>query len=373
MDKVELESYMKIAEVSLFRRDFKLRAPSVIAYESIETAPNVLVRIELENGLVGWGNAAPDEHVTGETAESVERTIKEIFLPFLLGQDASRIESLWARLRCLAPHQPAALAAVDIALYDLLGKIAGLPLCRLLGNARDHITTSVTLSIEETALSLARATEFQAQGFQALKVKCGLNVAADIERIRAIRQTVGGEMRISLDANQGYSVAETLRVLAAVQDCGIAFIEQPVAARDLEALREVCRRSPVSVMADESVLDAADVLLTPAPLVNLKLMKTGGITGALKANAVAEARGIRAMLGCMDESRVSMAAAAHLALALENIAYADLDGHLDLIEDVSSQGIFLVGGLVRTCALPGLGVPDVFVLGAQCLRPVRGW
>lgn len=347
---------MRIVETSVFRRDFKLRNPSVVAYESVDVAPNILVCIELENGLVGWGNAAPDEHVTGETAESVERTIREIFLPFLPGQDASRIELLWAQLCQLAPSQPSAIAAIDIALYDLLGKSAGMPLCKLLGNARDKIATSVTLSIEETALSLARAKEFQAQGFKVLKVKCGLDADADIERIRAIRKTVGEEMRISLDANQGYSVAETLRVLAAVQNCDIAFIEQPVAARDLEALREVCERSPIPVMADESVLDAADVLATPAPLVNLKLMKTSGITGALKANAVAEARGIRTMLGCMDESRVSMAAAAHLALALNNFCYADLDGHLDVVDDAAEDGILIADGFVRVSATPGLGL-----------------
>src|SRR5215204_4374834 len=116
---------MNIADVTVFRRDFKLRNPSIVAYEAIETAPNIIIRIELENGLIGWGNAAPDEHVTGETAESVEHTIKEIFLPFLPGEDASRIELLWARVCQLAPNQPTAIAAIDIALYDLLGKTAG--------------------------------------------------------------------------------------------------------------------------------------------------------------------------------------------------------------------------------------------------------
>jgi L-alanine-DL-glutamate epimerase-like enolase superfamily enzyme len=347
---------MKIANLSVIRRDFKLRNPSIVAYEAIETAPNILVRIDLENGLVGWGNAAPDEHVTGETAESVEHTIREIFLPFLPGKEAFRIELLWSQLRQLAPNQPTAIAAIDIALYDLLGKTAGLPLCSLLGHARDQMATSVTLSIEEISLSIARALDFQGQGFKVLKVKCGLDANADIERIRAIRKAVGSEMQISLDANQGYCVEETLNVLNAVQDCDIAFVEQPVAARDLEALREVCQHSPIPLMADESVLDAADVLVTPAPLVNLKLMKTAGITGALKANAVAEARGIRAMIGCMDESRVSMAAAAHLALALSNVLYADLDGHLDIVNDVAEEGIMIEDGFVRVSDAPGLGL-----------------
>jgi L-alanine-DL-glutamate epimerase-like enolase superfamily enzyme len=347
---------MRIAGLETFRRDFKLSNPSIVAYESTDTAPNVIVRLETESGLAGWGNAAPDEHVTGETALSVERTIVELFHDQLIGADALRIEIIWHELRRLAPAQPTAVAAIDIALYDLLGKAANLPLHRLLGGARDGIETSVTLSIEETQTSVERALAFQSRGFRALKIKCGLDAEADIERVRAVRRAVGDAMRISLDANQGYTAAQSLRVIDALRDCNIAFIEQPVAAGDLEALREVCVRSPVPVMADESVLDARDVLATPAPLVNLKLMKTGGITGALKANAVAEARGIRAMIGCMDESRVSMAAAAHLALALDNIVHADLDGHLDLIDDVASEGVIVSEGIVTTPERAGLGV-----------------
>ena len=346
----------RIAEVSIFCRDFRLRNPSIVAYEALEVAPNIIVRVELENGLIGWGNAAPDEHVTGETAGGVERTLRETLKPFLIGQDASRIEAIWPQLCQLAPRQPTAIAAVDIALYDLLGKAADLPLCRLLGNAKLEIETTVTLSIEELPTTLARAKDFQAQGFRALKIKCGLNADEDIERIRQIRHTAGDQMRLTLDANQGYSVAETLRVLAAVESCRIDFIEQPVAANDLDALREVCRRSPIPVMADESVLSAADALATPARLVNLKLMKTGGITGALKANAVAETRGIRAMVGCMDESRISMSAAAHFALAMSNVVYADLDGHLDIVDDFAEQGILIEDGLVRTSEAAGLGI-----------------
>ena len=345
-----------ITDVSIFRRDFQLRNPSVVAYEALDVAPNIAVRVELANGLVGWGNAAPDEHVTGETADGVERTLHEILKPFLIGKDAARIETLWPQLCQLAPNQPTAVAAVDIALYDLLGKAAGLPLCRLLGNAKSEIETTITLSIEDLPTTLARAIEFQSQGFRALKIKCGLNADDDIERIRQIRQTVGEQIRLTIDANQGYSVADSLRVFAAIEACRIEFAEQPVAANDLEALREVCRRSPIPVMADESVLSTVDVLKTPAKLVNLKLMKTGGITGALKANAVAEARGIRAMVGCMDESRISMAAAAHFALAMNNVIYADLDGHIDIIDDFAEQGILIEDGLVRTNEAAGLGL-----------------
>lgn len=346
----------RIVALDVRRYDFPLRNPSVVAYEALDIAQNVVVRIELANGLVGYGNAAPDAHVTGETAASVEHTLNHFFKPALLSADAARIEALWAQLRALAPTQPSALAAVDIALYDLLGQRAGLPLYQLLGAAREAIATSITLSIADTATSVAQAREFQAQDFQALKIKIGLDVEADIARVRAVRAVVGKDLRISLDANQGYTLAETLRVLEELRDCGIAFIEQPLKAADSAGMHELCQRAPVPVMADESVLDAADVLRTPAPLVNLKLMKTGGLTGALKANAVAEARGCGVMIGCMDESRISMAAAAHLALALQNVVYADLDGHLDVLDDVAAGGLVIENGLVRVTQTHGLGV-----------------
>ncbi len=346
----------RIVALSARRYDFQLRHPSIVAYEALEVAPNVVVRVELENGLVGYGNAAPDAYVTGETAESVEQTINKVFIPALLGTDALQIEAHWAHLNALAPRQPSAVAAIDIALYDLLGQVAGLPLYRLLGAARDEILTSVTLSIEETAANVARALEFQAQGFKALKIKCGLDVEADVARVRAVREAVGQTLRISLDGNQGYTMTQTLRALELLRDCNIAFIEQPLKADDLAGMRELCQRAPLPVMADESVLNAADVLRTPAPLVNLKLMKCGGITGTLKANAVAEARGIRTMIGCMDESRISMAAAAYLALALDNVTYADLDGHLDIVDDVAQGGLAIENGLVRVSQTNGLGI-----------------
>ena len=346
----------RIVEVEIARHDFPLRHPSVVAYGGVETAPNIIVRIRLANGLVGWGCAAPDEHVTGESPEMVEETLRAVFRPPLLGRDARRIESIWEELRQLAPRQPAALAAVDIALYDLFGQLLGLPLADLFGGARRGLPTTMTLSIELLEKNLSRTTEFLAAGFRALKIKCGVDLDEDIARIRAIRQLAGPEVTLTLDANQGYDVAQTLRLLDAVADCRCAFIEQPVPADDHAALARLCARSPLPVMADESILDAADVATTPAPLVNLKLMKTGGITGALKCNAVAAARGIGVMFGCMDESRVSMAAAAHLALGLHNVVYADLDGHIDLLEDVAAGGINLEDGLVRVGEAPGLGL-----------------
>ncbi len=344
----------RIADVKIQRSDYRLSSPSVVAYESVEVASNISVAIVLDDGRVGLGNAAPDQHVTGETAESVERALREDLGPVLIGRNPARIENLWPELCALG--RPTAVAAIDIALWDLLGQSAGLPLFRLLGNARETIPTSVTLSIDGFEASVDRALEFQARGFRRLKIKCGLDVEADIARVKAIRAAVDPGIALCLDANQGYSVDQTLLAINALGDCVIEFIEQPVSADDLDGLRFLCARSPIPVMADESVLGPRDLLKTPAPLVNLKLMKTGGITGALRCNAIADARGIGVMLGCMDESTISISAAAHLALALRNVRYADLDGHLDIIDDIGAGNPLLEEGSLGLTESPGLGV-----------------
>jgi len=346
----------RIVDIKIRRIDYRLSSPSVVAYEALDCAPNIAVGIELDDGMVGWGNAAPDQHVTGETAESVEAALRDSLRPYLIGQDSTRIESLLPEMLNRAPRQPTAIAAVDIALWDLLGKKAGLPLFKLLGNARNRIATSITLSIDEHDATVSRALEFRRAGFRRLKIKCGLDPEGDIARIRAVRSAVGDDAGICIDANQGYSVEQALQVINSLADCGIEFIEQPVPANDPIGLHDLCRRSGIPVMADESVLDSRDLLETPAPLVNLKLMKTGGITGALRCNSIAEARGIGVMLGCMDESRISIAAAAHLALALNNVRYADLDGHLDIIDDIGSGNPHLNDGELSLMDAPGLGI-----------------
>ncbi|MBK9315114.1 MAG: dipeptide epimerase [Acidobacteria bacterium] len=346
----------RIVKIEIRRSDFRLSNPSVVAYEAVDVAPNIAVSIELEDGRKGWGNAAPDYHVTGETAESVELTLRHELGPFLLGRNAEQIEKLWPELCAHAPGQPTAVAAIDIALWDLLGQAAGLPLYRMLGNARDRISTSITLSIDDLEPSVARAQEFQSRGFKRLKIKCGLDAEGDIMRVKAIRSAVDPDTRLCIDSNQGYSVDQALLVINSLNDCAIEFIEQPVRAEDLDGLRFLSARSPIPIMADESVLSAGDLLKSPAPLVNLKLMKTGGITGALRCNAVAEARGISVMFGCMDESLISIAAATHLALALQNVRYADLDGHLDIVGDIGSGNPSLTDGILSLVDSPGLGV-----------------
>jgi L-alanine-DL-glutamate epimerase-like enolase superfamily enzyme len=254
-------------------------------------------------------------------------------------------------------NQPAALALVDMALYDILGKVAGLPLYRLLGGYRDSIVTSITIGILPVEETVEKAREFVRKGFQALKLKGGKIVSEDVERILKVREAVGREISIRFDANQGYTVAESLEFIRATGGACVEMIEQPTPAEHPELLGRV--RGSIPVMADESLITAQDAFTLAgngfADLFNVKLMKVGGIAEAMRIGTVARLYHLGIMVGCMDESALSISAGLHLALALPEIQYADLDGHLDLKDDPADGAVILEKGVLYPTEKPGLG------------------
>lgn len=351
---------MIIQKIEVFPVTFHLTESYATAYETISEVHNVVCRIETQTGLVGWGNAAPDLHVTGETSASVLQTIQDHLAPVLRGEDATRLHYLNAKLSETLPGNYAAKASLNIALYDLLGKRAGLPLYQLLGYYRRKILTSVTIGITPPEETVRRAVALVKRGFQALKLKGGRDWEEDVERVRKVREVVGEEIYLRLDANQGYDVGEALKLIQALEGVGIEFLEQPTRAEQLYSLQEVTARSKIPIMADETVLTSKDTFQVAAHSyadhINIKLMKAGGLTNALRINIVAEAGEIETMVGCMDESVISIAAAAHFAVAFKNVHYADLDGHLDLDRDVARGGITIEDGFVIPVDAPGLGI-----------------
>jgi len=351
---------MSIRKIETYPVSFRLTESYTTAYEKTSEVHNVVCRIETGTGLVGWGNAAPDLHVTGETATSVVHAIHEHLAPALIGEDAMRLHYLNAKLGEALPGSSAAKAGLNIALYDLAGKRAGLPLYQLLGWYRRKILTSVTIGISPPDETVTRAVALVRRGFKALKVKGGQNWEVDVERVRKVREAVGKEILLRLDANEGYGVEEALRLIEALEEVGIEFLEQPTRAEQLHSLQEVTARSKIPIMADETVLSSRDTFRVAAhdyaDHINIKLMKAGGITNAVRINLVAEAGEIETMAGCMDESVISIAAAAHFAVSFRNVHYADLDGHLDLDRDVARGGITIEDGFVIPVDAPGLGV-----------------
>ncbi|MBN2071695.1 MAG: dipeptide epimerase [Candidatus Krumholzibacteriota bacterium] len=350
---------MRITRVDYWRCRMRLAVPYKIAYETIDFTENVFLRVETGEGITGYGCAAPDLEVTGETPESVEAAVSGVIEPALVGSDPLRTALQLSKLSKLLKENPSAVAMADMALYDILGKKAGLPVYKLLGGFRDRIRTSITIGIlpvEETVESAARSVS---EGFRAIKLKGGLDVENDIERVIKVRETVGERVQLRFDANQGYTFEESLRFVEGTRPAGLELIEQPTRRDEPGLLGRVTKKVSIPIMADESIMSLVDVFKLARKdlidMVNVKLMKVGGIFQALHINSVAHAAGLEVMAGCMDESALGIAAGLHFALARPNVEYADLDGHLDLIDDPAAGSVILKEGTLYPVDSPGLG------------------
>ncbi len=289
------------------------------------------MRVHTSDGLCGLGEGSPLPTINGET-QAIAFDAAVALGNLLLGKDPSDIEGRVAEMNAALPFNTSAKCALDCALYDLLGKRAGLPLYALLGGTTRRIRTDLTISLTPPDQIAAKAQAVAAQGFRTIKLKLGTNRADDVERVRIVRGTVGGGIGLSVDANQGWSAATAIAVLGEIARYDVDHCEQPVPKWDREALKRVRDASPIPIVADEACFDHHDAYALArdraADMFNIKLSKSGGIHTALKIAAVAEAAGMKCMVGCMLEARAGIAASAHLAAARPVITYADLDGIL---------------------------------------------
>lgn len=350
---------MKITGIHAWRVDLQLSEPYTIAFETIERATNIFLRLETDGPVVGYGCAAPDIEITGETGTSVERALRESAEPMLVGTDPTRIEQQLTALRKPLRDEPSAMAAVDMALHDILGKVAGLPLWRLLGGYRDRILTSVTIGILPEEETIAKAHYYIGQGFRSLKLKGGVDVDLDIARVIKVREAIGDEIELRFDANQGYSFEESVRFVEETSRADLKLLEQPTSGSELDLLGQVTDMVDIPVMADESFLTLLDAFRLAGDdlvdMLNVKLMKVGGISEALRIIAIARAARMEVMLGCMDEAAIAISAGVAVALGRPGVTYADLDGHLDLVGDPSAGAVDLRDGYLYPSERPGLG------------------
>lgn len=347
-----------ITRIEIFRVAIPFAAPFRIALALLTDVDVIIVRIHTDSGRYGIGEGCPAFFVTGETP-AIAMQAGQVYARAILGKNPLELRARLAEMNAALVHNTAIQCAFDLALYDLLGKQAGLPLYALLGGRKQSIRSNLTLGIDEPEIVARKARAHKDAGATMLKIKVGTGRRDDVARIQAIREAVG-DLHIQIDANQGWDVPTAIATLQAMAEYDVQFCEQPVAYWDHVGLARVREHSPIPIMADEAIFDEHDAFrlaaLEACDYFNIKLAKAGGLDHALRINAVGESAGIKCMVGGMAETRLAVTAGAHLIAACPNIAFADLDSPFHFKADPVVGGIAFTGdGRVELPDAPGLG------------------
>lgn len=356
---------MKITKVRLGRISVPLRTPFKTALRSVSSVEDVIVEIHTDCGAVGYGEAPPTGAITGDTTGAIIGAIQDHIGKSIIGRDVDEFEDLLQIVQKCIVGNSSAKAAVDMALWDLYGQLYNIPVYKLLGGAKKQIITDITISVNDPDIMVKDALAALDRGYDCLKMKVGVNPKLDVERLSAVRNAVGKDVVIRIDANQAWQPKEAVRILNKMQEQGldIELVEQPVKAHDFEGLKYVTDRSYVPVLADEAVFSPEDAMtimkMGAADLVNIKLMKCGGIYNALKIASAAEVFGVECMIGCMLEAKISVNAAVHLACAKNIITKVDLDGPVLCSEDPILGGAVFNEKLITVSNEPGLGIQGI--------------
>lgn len=358
---------MKIIDIEIVKISIPLLTPFKTALRTVNKIENLAVKVLTDTGNIGYGEAAPTAVITGDTFASMESGIKDYIKPNIKGLSIENIEEIMKKINTSMVGNSSAKAAVDMAIYDLYGQLYNAPLYKLLGGFKKELETDITISVNDPIEMSQDSLKAIDRGFKTLKIKVGKDSKIDLLRLKAIREAVGYNVDIRLDANQGWKPKEAVSILRKMEDEGlnIELVEQPVVAHDFEGLKFVTDNVNIPVMADESMFSPRDAVklmeMRAVDLVNIKLMKTGGIYNALKICSLAEIYGIECMMGCMLESKLSVTAAVHLAAAKSVITKIDLDGPSLCKEDPFDGGaIFNNSKIILTDGI-GLGFKDISI------------
>lgn len=356
---------MKITEVRIGTISVPLRVPFKTALRTVESVEDIVVEIHTDTGHVGYGEAAPTGAITGDTTGAIIGALKDHIIKTIVGRDVDEFEDLMIALNKSIVKNTSAKAATDIALWDLYGQLYNIPVYKLMGGSKKQITTDITISVNDPEEMARDTMDAIRRGYDTLKVKVGVNPDLDVARLAAVRQAAGPDIKIRIDANQAWTPKQAVRLLNQMQEKGldIEFVEQPVVAHDFEGMKFVTERSYVPVLADESVFSPMDALtimqMGAADLVNIKLMKCGGLYNALKIASAAEVYGVECMIGCMLEAKISVNAAVHLACAKNIITKIDLDGPVLCKEDPIVGGAVFNEQIITVSDASGLGIQRV--------------
>lgn len=356
---------MKITEVRLGILSVPLRVPFKTALRSVSSVEDVIVEIHTDSGQIGYGEAPPTGAITGDTTGAIIGALKDHLIKTIVGRDVDDFEELIQAVNKCIVKNTSAKAAVDMALYDLYGQLYKIPVYKLFGGSRSKIVTDITISVNDPEVMAEDTRNAVERGYDTLKVKVGVNPDLDLARLTAVREAAGPDRQIRIDANQAWSPKQAVRLLNQMQEkgLGIELVEQPVPAHDFEGLKFVTERSYVPVLADESVFSPTDAVkimqMGAADLINIKLMKCGGLYNALKIATAAELYGVECMIGCMLEAKISVNAAVHLACAKNIITKIDLDGPVLCSEDPIVGGSVFNEKEITVSNEPGLGIHGI--------------
>lgn len=357
---------MKITDIRFGMLRVPLKTPFKTALRTVDTVEDIVVAIHTDTGHVGYGEAPATAPITGDTHGSIVEAIRKFISPRLIGQEIANLNRITGLIQGAIEKNSSAKAAVEIAVYDLFGQLYGAPLYKMLGGGDPVITTDLTISVDYIDKMVADSIAAVDRGFESLKIKVGKDIGVDIERVKAIYAAVEGRALLRLDANQGWTAKQAVYALQTLEDAGVRLelVEQPVKAQDLEGLKYVTDRVHTPIMADESVFGPVEVIdlirMRAADIINIKLMKTGGLSKAIQIADIAAMYGVECMIGCMIETSISVAAAVHLAVAKANvITKVDLDGpSLCAFNPVDGGVIFNESEITVTDA-PGLGIREI--------------
>ena len=357
---------MLITRITVGEIKVPLKSPFKTAVRSVNEVHDLVIKIETNTGLVGYGEAPATAVITGDLLGSM-RAALDLVAPRLLGKNLQDFTVLLRALHHSVLHHNSLKAALEIALYDLRAQSYGVPLYQLLGGGDPQLKTDITISVNDVDVMVKDALRAVAEGFDCLKIKVGGHTwQDDVDSVLAIERAVGANVALRLDANQGWTPKHAVQVIQAVEKAGVVleFVEQPVKADDLAGLKFVTDHTMTPILADEAVFSTRDVLhilsTGSADVINIKLMKTSGISQAIEVANLARLHQRTCLIGCMLESAISVTAAAHFAVAFDEVvSYIDLDGPQLCASSVVDGGMGMDGPWITLSDAPGLGITAV--------------
>jgi L-Ala-D/L-Glu epimerase len=357
---------MKITDIRFGMLRVPLKTPFKTALRTVDTVEDIVVSVHTDTGNVGYGEAPATAVITGDTHGSIIEAIRKFISPRLIGEDISNLNRVTHLIQGSLEKNSSAKAAVEIAIYDLFGQLYKAPLYKMLGGGDPVVTTDITISVDYIDKMVADSIAAVDRGFESLKIKVGKDIGVDLERIKAVYAAVEGRALLRLDANQGWTAKQAVYALQTLEDAGVRLelVEQPVKAQDLEGMKYVTERVHTPIMADESVFGPTQVVelirMRAADIINIKLMKTGGLSNAIQIADIAGMYGVECMIGCMIETSISVAAAVHLAVAKANvITKVDLDGPSLCAFNPVDGGVIFNESEISVTEAPGLGIREI--------------